>query len=315
MAKKNKMLFCDYYDEWVEVYKVGFVSEITLRKYYTTAKHLRRMCPNLKMSELDRRAYQKLLNEFAKTHEKQTTADFHTQMKACIRDALYEKDLETDPTYRAVVKGKEPKKKQQKFLQREELIKLIRVLDLTKGINKDWFILLLAKTGMRFAECLAVTPADFDWETNQLTINKTWGYRGAKGEGFEKTKTTSSVRKITFDWQIAAQLGPLVKDLPPDEPIFVEKEENGRYKKQHNATYVDHLAKKCAEAGVPRINIHALRHTHGSILLASDVSIYAISQRLGHANVGITQEVYLHVLDDLKQKDEQQTVTALMQII
>ncbi|MDT2532210.1 site-specific integrase, partial [Enterococcus raffinosus] len=198
--KQKEILFCDYFDQWVETYKVGAIKQVTLSKYYMSGKQLRKICPKLLMSNFDRIEYQKIINEYAKTHEKQTTVDFHHNIKGCILDAFHDGVLDKDPTYRAVIKGKEPGKKRMKFLQKDELTRLVHSLDLSHGINKDWFILLLAKTGMRFAEGLAITPDDFDWTTNQLTINKTWNYKSSNG-GFETTKTESSIRKIAIDWQ------------------------------------------------------------------------------------------------------------------
>lgn len=311
--RKKERLFVDYFDNWIETYKAGAVADVTLNKYYMVAKHLRTICPKLLMSDFDRRDYQRIINEYAKTHEKQTTTDFHHQIKGCILDAFHDGLLERDPTYRAVMKGKEPAEKKKKFLQKHELTKLLQSLDLTSGINRDWFILLLAKTGMRFAECLAITPNDFDWSTNQLTINKTWNYKSTKG-GFQKTKTDSSVRKIAIDWQIVGQFKPLLENLEPDEPIFVKKMPNGQYKRVFNSTYIIFLSGKCKQLEITEITLHALRHTHASVLLAEGVSIHTISSRLGHANVGVTQDTYAHVLEELKKKDDQKMMSALMQL-
>ena len=49
------------------------------------------------------------------------------------------------------------------------------------------FILLISKTGLRFAEALGVTPADFDFAHQTLNISKTWDYKSSKG-GFAPTK-------------------------------------------------------------------------------------------------------------------------------
>ncbi len=111
MTKKKEQLFVDYYDEWIETYKVGAVTDITLNKYYTVSKHLRVICPKLLISDLDRKEYQQIINEYAKTHEKQTTMDFNTHVKACIKDLFYDGRLDKDPTYKVVVKGAPPSKK------------------------------------------------------------------------------------------------------------------------------------------------------------------------------------------------------------
>lgn len=311
--KQKEILFCDFFENWIETYKAGAIAEITLSKYYMAAKHLREICPKLLMSEFDRQAYQNIINEYAKTHEKQTTVDFHHQVKGCILDAFHDGILEKDPTYRAVMKGKDPSEKKRRFLQKDELTKLLRSLDLSSGINRDWFILLGAKTGTRYAEVLALTPASFDWINNTVTIDKTWNYKRTQG-GFKQTKTDSSVRTISIDWQIVGQFKPLIENLPENEPIFIERDEQGHYKRQFNSTINNYLSKKCRSLNITEISYHALRHTHASILLAEGVSIHTISARLGHADVGITQETYAHVLDELQKKDDQKMMSVLMQI-
>ncbi|MBC1209501.1 site-specific integrase [Listeria booriae] len=312
VAKKKEILFCDYYEEWVETYKAGAIEDVTLKKYYMAARHIRNICPKLLMSDFSRRDYQKIMNEYGKTHEKQTAKDFHHHLKAAIRDAYHDGVLSSDPTYRAVIKGKEPAKKKVKFLQKEELTKLLQSLNLSSGINRDWFILLVAKTGMRYAECLGITPADFDWTENTLSINKTWDYKS--GSGFSKTKTDSSIRKIKLDWQIIGQFKPLLEKLPDAEPIFIEKLEKGMYKREFNSTINNLLLRKCKDLGITEISLHALRHTHASVLLAEGVSIHTISNRLGHADVGVTQSTYAHVLDELQKKDDKKMLSVLMQI-
>lgn len=314
VAKKKEILFCDYFENWIETYKVGAVTDVTLSKYYMAARQLRNICPTLSMSDFDRVQYQKIINEYAKTHEKQTTTDFHHQVKGCILDAFHDGLLKRDPTYRAVIKGCPPKiNKKNKFLQVDELKKLLTTLEITNEVSMDLLILLTAKTGMRFAESLAVTPNDFDFTNNTLTINKTWDHKGSSGK-FQKTKNESSVRTISIDWQIVAQFKQLVADMPEDEPIFIEKISNDRYKRVFNSTYNNRLRELCEKAGVTVISMHGLRHTHASVLLAAGVSIHSISARLGHATVTVTQETYAHILDDLKAKDDQMMMSTLMSI-
>lgn len=313
MARKKEILFVDAFSEWIETYKEGAVSEITIEKYWTTHEWLEKLGGTVTLSQLDRRIYQKILNEYGKTHEKSTTSDFHTQLKACLRDLFHDKIIEVDPTYRAVVKGKKASEKKQKFLQKDELTKLIKSLKLTKEINIEWFCLITAKTGTRYAETLALTPEDFNWETNTMTINKTWDYRKARG-CFKPTKSRASVRTIKLDWQIVGQFKPLIENLPPTEPIFIKKDTSGRYARPFNSSYNYWLKRRCIDIEIPIISFHALRHTHASVLLAEGVSIHTISSRLGHADVGVTQSTYAHVLDDLQSKDDQIMMSALMQM-
>lgn len=158
----NTMLFCDYYKQWITVYKEGAIRPVTMSKYNMAHQWLEKLIPNLTIGELDRFSYQKLLNDYAISHERQTTMDFHHHLKCAILDAVDEGLILRDPTRKAIIKGKTPRKKKPKYLNQYELHKLLDNLDLKSEVNLDWLILLIAKTGMRFSEALALTPKDFD---------------------------------------------------------------------------------------------------------------------------------------------------------
>ena len=287
-------LFYDYYAQWITVYKEGAIRKVTMDKYLLTQSWIKQLAPELRVCELSRITYQKLLNDYAKSHERQTTMDFHHQLKGAVLDAVDEGLIERDPTRKAIIKGKKPRHKKIKYLNQFELHKLLSNLDLGQEINWDWFILLVAKTGMRFSEALAITPKDFDFSKQSLSINKTWDYKGEGG--FMPTKNQSSVRKIQIDWQLIIQFSTLVKDLPEDEPIFVSG-------KVYNSTVNDILERHCKKAEIPVISVHGLRHTHASLLLFAGVSIASVAQRLGHSSMTTTQKTYLHIIQELENKD------------
>ncbi len=287
-------LFVDYYTKWIEVYKKGAIRKVTLDKYMMTLSWLKKLAPNLKMCDLNRIAYQQLINEYAVHHEKQTTMDFHHQLKGAILDAVDEGLIDRDPTRRAIIKGKTPGEKKIKYLNQFELHTLLNKLDLGKEVNWDYLILLVAKTGLRFSEALGITPKDFDFKNQMLSVNKTWDYKD--GGGYQPTKNKSSVRKIQIDWKTVMQFSELVKGLPEDEPIFVKD-------KVYNSTVNDILGRYCKSANIPVISIHGLRHTHASILLFAGVSIASVARRLGHASMTTTQKTYLHVIQELENKD------------
>ena len=288
------MLFCDYYKQWITVYKEGAIRPVTMNKYYMAHQWLIKLIPDLSIDDLDRFAYQKLLNDYAALHERQTTMDFHHHLKCAILDAVDEGLISRDPTRKAIIKGKTPRAKKPKYLNQYELHKLLDNLDLSSEINLDWLILLIAKTGMRFSEALALTPRDFDLSRQMLSISKTWDYKG--NGGFLPTKNKSSVRKIPLDWQTVMQFAELLKKLPEDEPIFV-------HGKIYNSTVNNVLARHCMQVSIPVISVHGLRHTHASLLLFAGVSIASVARRLGHSNMTTTQKTYLHIIQELESKD------------
>ncbi|KRM55673.1 site-specific integrase [Lacticaseibacillus sharpeae] len=296
-------LFQVYFKDWVDLYKAGGVREVTLSKYYITQQQLIGLVPTLTLNHIDRKSYQSLLNEYALTHERQTTMDFHHQLKACIMDAVAEGLVNRDPTRKAVIKGKSPAEKKTKFLSQFELHAILNDLDLGSEPNWDWLILLIAKTGLRFAEALAVTPKDFDFTHQTLNISKTWNYKSPIGK-FQPTKNKSSKRVVQIDWQTTMQFAQLVKGLPEDNPIFV----HGRV---FNSTVNGLLERHCRKCNVPVISIHGLRHTHASLLLFAGVSIASVARRLGHSNMTTTQQTYLHIIQELENQDNDKVMRYL----
>ena len=296
-------LFHEYYSQWIHVYKEGAIRKVTMDKYIMSQTWVEKLAPEVKLCDMTRIVYQQLLNDYALCHERQTTMDFHHQLKGAIMDAVDEGLIEKDPTRKVIIKGKTPAEKKKKYLNQFELHTLLGDLDLKHRVNWDWMILLIAKTGMRFSEALAITPKDFDFKQQTISINKTWDYKG--GGGFQPTKNKSSVRKIQIDWQTVVQFSDLTSDLPEDEPIFVVK------KRVYNSTVNDILERHCKAVNIPVISVHGLRHTHASLLLFAGVSIASVARRLGHASMTTTQKTYLHIIQELENQDIDLVMRAL----
>lgn len=290
---KNDLLIT-YYEQWINVYKKGAVRKVTMNKYLLTLSWLKKLAPKLKLSKIDRTEYQNLLNKYALEHERQTTMDFHHQLKGAILDAVDEGFILRDPTRKVIIKGKTPRVKKVKYLNQYELHTLLKDLNLEYKVNYDWLILLIAKTGMRFSEAIALTPNDFDFAHQIVNVSKTWDYK--ETDDFQPTKNKSSVRKIPIDWMVVSQFSALIKDLPPNQPIFT-------YKKIYNSTINDVLKRHCINCEIPVISVHGLRHTHASLLLFAGVSIASVAKRLGHASMTTTQKIYLHIIQELENKD------------
>ena len=299
----NNELFYKYYERWIKVYKDGAIRKSTMQKYMLSLKWIKKLAPRLHIKDINRITYQELLNKYAEKHERQSTMDFHHQVKASILDAVDDGLIEKDPTRKAIIKGKNPtREKKEKFLNQFELQKLMSDLNLGNEINNDWLIYLIAKTGIRFSEALAVTPKDFELPHQILNIDKTWNYKDQSG--FEPTKNKSSERKIQLDWQTVIQFSELIKNIEEDKPIFI----NNRI---YNSTINDVLSRHCKNVGVPIISIHGLRHTHASLLLYAGVSVASVAHRLGHASMTTTQKTYLHIIQELENTDIDKIMRAL----
>lgn len=92
------------------------------------------------------------------------------------------------------------------------------------------------------------------------------------------------------------QFSELVKGLPQNKPIFV-------IGKIYNSTINAKLRRLCEKCKIPVVSFHGLRHTHASLLLFTGVSTASVALRLGHSSINTTQKTYLHIIQELENKD------------
>ena len=168
------------------------------------------------------------------------------------------------------------------------------------GRDRTMFEVLLY-TGMRYGECAALTWGDIDFEKNAITISKTisWELKDvAKQEvNFKITPPKNwKSRTVKIPQSLADSLERYYKEEnspPRDQFVFIAKRGKGPINK---ATARGIFNQTIQKAGLPKIRIHDLRHTHASLLLSSGVSIVAVSNRLGHANIATTLKTYAHIM-------------------
>lgn len=147
--------------------------------------------------------------------------------------------------------------------------------------------------GLREGEMLALTLKDIDFTKKEVTIDKT--FARIKGKNVITTpKTPSSVRKVSMPEFLCDELQEYIATLyQPNEDtriFFISKS---------NLIKIFHMATK--EAGVKRITIHGLRHSHVSLLISKKYDIFEISKRIGHKSVKTTQDTYGHLFDEVQR--------------
>lgn len=256
------------------------------------------------LSKMTADDYQRILNKYAETHEKSTTTDFHRQLAWALKRA-YNVDglLKRDVTFDAKIpRGKPPGVKKPKFMEIEDMQKLVKELKHENTSEANFFLILL-KTGLRFAEALGITLNDVDFDKKTVTINKTLDYKKHR-EGtrsFVPTKNKYSVRTIVVDDAVLYMLWKNAKGADQDESIFYKIKGF-----QYNSTLNNWLKRACQKAGVPEVTLHGLRHEHATYLVSQGISSMAVAERLGHADDSVTRAVYIHRLETEKARDNKE---------
>lgn len=163
---------------------------------------------------------------------------------------------------------------------------------------------LLANTGMRRSELLGLQWDDVDLDAATISVN-----RGLVSIGYElhesRGKTSNSRRAIDLDpttigvlaawkaWQ-ASERGAV--GIEPTGWVFADVEGNPIHPHSISQTF-ERIA---ARAGVPKVRLHDVRHTHGTLLIKAGVPVKVVSERLGHGNPAFTIDTYQHVLPGMQ---------------
>jgi integrase len=166
-------------------------------------------------------------------------------------------------------------------------------------------VVLLLGSGMRRGELAGLQWSDIDFESGKLRIEravektKMHGLR-IKAPKTRKGRRTISLpasavevlkeyRKACLELRIALGIGR----LPPDAFVFGTIE--GKPRDPDRIT--QDWKRIAAKHGLPRVTLHALRHSHASALIAGGADPVTVAGRLGHASPGITMAVYAHLFN------------------
>ena len=171
-------------------------------------------------------------------------------------------------------------------------------LKFSDQIKKDppyyYFFQVLYWLGVREGEALALTKDDFDFEKKTVIINKTFQILKNGKEITTPPKTHKSVRIISVPDFLCDEMNEYFRMIPDEygeTRIFfmLNKSVLGKY-----------IKKEAEKAGVKKIRVHDLRHSHVSLLINMGYSAVAIAERMGHESIHITYR-YAHLFPTIQQ--------------
>ena len=182
--------------------------------------------------------------------------------------------------------------KESVFLTAEECNKLFEV---AKVKNEKLYLVLLTSivTGMRQGEVLALTWDDVDFNSNTISVNKTYS-KGVLG----KPKTNSSIRTVKISPKLAHLLKEHKLKAKPSNLNLVFSNEAGNYIDSRNL--VNRFFKPCLkEAGLKDITWHELRHSCITALAEEKVNLKSIQKQVGHSSENTTLRIYTHATEKM----------------
>lgn len=181
------------------------------------------------------------------------------------------------------------------FWTKEEFEKVLSLIYKDDYYQHFIFISLmfLFMTGMRIGEATAIQWSDIDFESGILKVDKNLYYKNLENYRFVETKTKASERHIVIDSDTLA----LLRDWKEIQESVVKTgfvmSYNGHPTQKHTLSHA--ITRYSGLAGVHRIRIHALRHSHASLLISMGENPLIIKERLGHEDIETTLGTYGHL--------------------
>lgn len=230
----------------------------------------------------------KYRNENGKPYSGEYLKTIHAQLTAIFNHAVNFYNLPYNPAKRAGCM-KVQSTKEVAFWTKEEYLKFAEVM--MDKPRSYYAFEMLYWTGIRSGELLALTPSDFDFENQSVKISKTY-HRSNGRDIVTSPKTEKSNRTVKMPKFLCDEIQEYMKmfyHLESDERIFTVTK-----------SHLDHeMRRGVKESGVKKIKVHALRHSHVSLLIHMGFTVLAIAERMGHEAEKITLK-YAHLFPTIQ---------------
>ena len=295
-----------FYRQWEKT-----VKESTKHTYLFVDNIIKKEINNdILLVNIDRRFIQEKLDKILEEKSYQTATRVRIRLKNIFEYALnYSYIDNNEVTFTSVPKPPETieelEQKREKFLTMEEIKKLIDSLN-SKVYNQKYgdMVLVLALTGMRYGELVALQLKNIDFQNKKIEI-------AGNFDSIHKIKTIPKTRKSIRNIKVSEAALEAIKrqiirlterfqPLTDDDYIFCFDVWNSPI----TLPTFSHIIKKYgAIAGIEKnLSSHVFRHSHISYLAEAGLPIKSIMDRVGHANAKMTLEIYSHTTKDMEDK-------------
>lgn len=301
--KSEHKTFLSVYNEWLEVYKHTVRESSFVRTERIFKLHILPDIGGYKIKAFNLSAMQRQIEAWHKSDKDIRTLKIYVSkvFDYAIRLGIIDKNP-CNLLYMPRETPRPKRTKKRKFWNAETLNSFLS--HASRDMPPMWhaFFRLLAYTGMRKGEAMALEWGDVDFEKSRLHITKSVGVGILEKKKVYKPKTEKSTRTLDIDdetmkilekWRkTQLQVGGRISKL-----LFT----NSRGSYIVRSLPIKVLDSHCKRYGIEPITLHGFRHTHCSLLFASGASIKEVQERLGHSDVKTTMDIYAHVTETCKK--------------
>lgn len=325
----KKINFEEYAEYWFKTYKKGKIEPSSYTRLYRVFDaQIRDKLGNKNIGDIQTNHIQNIIDEYANPSSSNTKALAISGLKKiiqflnpCFKTAIKEGIIQTNPCEDVQLPSQSYVKKEtkQQYSLSDEEIKRFRNVALEKFSKKDEYktrnslsLLLMLNLGLRAGEALSLEWSDIDFNNNLIYINKTLQC-GIKNDNENENayisriknnpKTLSGKRVLKLNDTVLFYLNEL-KEYDKRNGINSSYVCCNNYGKINNHRNLQKcLNRICINANINKdVTLHTLRHTFGSTLIRRGIGIEVISKLMGHANITITYNKYIHTIKEEEAK-------------
>ncbi|MEY8737991.1 tyrosine-type recombinase/integrase [Lactobacillus sp. AN1001] len=309
------MTFRDVYKLWLEYHRLTVKSSTlqAIKGYFNN--HILPAVGSYKIDSLPLAICQMAVNKWYKARP----ASFKNVLAyaSLVVDYGIKLELTQVNNFKRVNKPKtKAKRSKRNYLDPDELKQFLEISK--KSLEQYTAFRLLAYSGMRIGEMLALSWDDVNFIDNTISVNKTVS-RDASGLSVQAPKTKSSNRLLNMDletmqilhrWKVsqASYLLSVGINATQGCQLVFSNRDNSIMETSNVRNWCDRIVKA---GNLPHITLHGFRHTHATLLFSAGASVKEVQTRLGHSKAQTTLDIYTH----LTQQDQKETIQKLVRFL
>lgn len=309
----SDMTVSAWFDYWIENIKSASAKKNTISNYKNRYKQsIEPYIGNMLLQDVKPLHCQNILNVMVNSGYKNSTIELvHTAMKILFEDAVENEIIVKNPVKKSVqcTQGEESKAKTAMTVDEQK--KFLKHAQESSYYNQYAFVL---QTGIRVGELVGLKWSDVDFENKVLRIFRTANQIG--GEWVIGTpKSRSGKREIPLTNEAICILKKVRDSKKPLNIVPMQYHDvvfsSNTGKPIDNSSYNAALRKICDKAEIPHISMHTLRHTFATRCIEAGMQPKTLQEILGHSKINVTMDIYVHVMEDKKNKEMSNVESAL----
>lgn len=314
MPTSTNTTFKEAAELWLESYKKTVKESSYSRTKIIFNKHIYPKFGNIKLSKINTAYCQKVVNDWSEKGTSKQYPLFINYMNKVFKYAINIGLTSDNPTLNLLIPKPQIKtEKKLKLYTKEQLELFLDEVSQEQNSyfkNRDYTLFrLLAFSGCRIGEILALTWDNINFKTNEMAIKKTVA-RSDKYYISETPKTKKSNRIIYLDektikqlkfWKLEQRKYLFQLGFTKANYLFTNDENNFTI----NQAVAERYNVYRERAGLPYIGLHGFRHTHASMLYEAGADHKEVQERMGHANIKTTMDTYTHITNSKKEETTQ----------